>query len=108
MNKRRCIWFGIGVVLAALVVWLLVGVIGGPSEPVYQGKALSLWLEDYTPSGRQKAAEAVRSTGTNAIPILLKWMRAKVPPPIALKIVLKLVDLARKQSLVKIHYVYAV
>jgi len=104
MSKRRYVWIGIGAVSAALTVWLVVGVSGGPREPVHQGKALTLWLEDYTPSGRQKAAEAVRSTGTNAIPILLKWMRAKLPP----RIVLRFMDLARKQSLVKIHYVFPV
>jgi hypothetical protein len=106
--NKRGILIGMGVVLAALVVWLIIGVSGGPKEPIYQGKALSLWLEDYTPSGRQKAAEAVHSTGTNAIPILLKWMRAKVPPRIVLKIELKLIDLAKKQSMVRIHYVFPV
>ena len=72
MSKRRYVWIGIGAVSAALTVWLVVGVSGGLREPVHQGKALTLWLEDYTPAGRQKAEEAVRSTGTNAIPILLK------------------------------------
>lgn len=47
-------------------------------EPVYQGKSLSLWLRDYGPDGDSpEADEALRSMGTNVIPILFENLRAK-------------------------------
>jgi hypothetical protein len=53
-------------------------------EPVYQGKALTVWLNDYlgwdtTPGewaqAKNKAECAVRQIGTNAIPSLLQLVR---------------------------------
>src|SRR5208282_5099706 len=73
---------------------LLVAVSGGlvwfarlPGEPVYQGKPLGVWLEDYTESAsesrdgnqsrhRQQAA-AITHIGTNALPILLDMIQIK-------------------------------
>ena len=48
----------------------------GPQEPVYQGKKLSEWIEEGTRTtsdseGRLKAALAIQTIGTNAIPYLL-------------------------------------
>ena len=57
-------------------------------EPVYQGKRLSAWLEAYRMHGmagvetwqvrqeQQEADEAVRHAGTNALPTLLRMLRA--------------------------------
>ncbi|MDB6064278.1 MAG: repeat protein [Pedosphaera sp.] len=76
------------------LTFLLLAVIGGiawlalrPSEPdpVYKGKRLSVWLEDYVDPNSTSIAvtdsdetdEAVRRLGTNAIPILLRRLRAK-------------------------------
>ena len=86
------------IALAVLVV-ALVGVIAyrvaqPPDEPVYQGKPLSEWLNIHTPfqgasgiilttliakraDAQQKADEAVRQCGTNAIPTLLRLLRTK-------------------------------
>jgi len=99
---------------------LLVGVIGGIGwqslrhrEPVYQGKSLSTWLEGYTPDPKsyrplveqpqwQQANAAVRGLGTNAIPSLLRMLRARDNPW-----KLKLVRLASNQRFIKISYVSA-
>ena len=57
-------------------------------EPVYRGKPLSAWLEAYRMHGmagvetwqvrleQQEADEAVRHAGTNALPTLLRMLRA--------------------------------
>jgi HEAT repeat protein len=101
----------------ALVVLLLI--LAGVSvwqglrrrEPVYQGKRLSSWLEAYRLHGvagvetwqvraeQQKADEAVRQVGTNALPTLLRMLRAKDS---ALKV--KLIGLAQRQHFVRIKY----
>ena len=67
-------------VLAALgaVFWILFG--QGEREPVYQGKTLTCWMSDFlpdrdaTPEELEQDTFAVRQIGTNAIPILLKWI----------------------------------
>src|SRR5215469_11736120 len=47
-----------------------------PPEPVYQGKRLGEWLAGYNgPS--PETDEVVRRLGTNAIPTLLRMLRAK-------------------------------
>jgi len=97
MNKRRYLWIGIGVAVAALGVWI-VGVRGGRKEPVYEGKALSFWLKEYVRTADPKTEDAVRKIGTNAIPTLLRMIRAKDPAPA----VQKLLNLASKQKLIQI------
>jgi hypothetical protein len=99
-----------GCVLALVIVGVFIlALLGGnSSEPVYQGKTLSLWLDDYfhsrwtshDPVARKNAEEAVRQIGTNAIPTLLKMMRAQNPSPR----VLKLLELDRSRRLAKILY----
>jgi HEAT repeat protein len=75
---------------------LLVFVLGGiawvillPSEPIYEGKTLSVWLDSYDPMNsldtdaeakEQAADEAVRKIGTNAIPTLMSRLRAHDAP----------------------------
>jgi tetratricopeptide (TPR) repeat protein len=78
-------WFG-------LVVLLLIICIGGfifveipPREPSYQGKSLSYWLtryqeQRYTNPAATECKDAVRHVGTNAIPALLRVLRAKDSP----------------------------
>jgi hypothetical protein len=91
MRKR------VHIALAVLLV-ILAGVIACQvlrlREPVYQGKPLSVWLIAY---GRD---EAVRQAGTNALPTLLRMLRAKDS---ALKV--KLMDLAQKQRFIHINYI---
>jgi hypothetical protein len=55
-------------------------------EPVYRGKTLRYWLSDFWPGRGPTPAEleqdklAVRQIGTNAIPVLLRWIAAKDGP----------------------------
>ncbi|MDB6063831.1 MAG: repeat-containing protein [Pedosphaera sp.] len=94
---------------------LLLAVIGGiawltlrTSEPMYKGKPLSFWLGAYSAmhtlnlhDGQEKwgeSNEAVRSIGTNAIPILLRRLRVDYSP-----LTLRLLALAQKQHLFKVR-----
>lgn len=103
------------VIASCLILGIIVAVVSvskatRQSEPVYEGKPLSRWLEGHLPytsanpplnsPGWKKADEALRRTGTNAIPTLLQMIRAKDLP----KPVLKLLDLVSKQRLVVIRY----
>ena len=63
-----------------------------PKEPSYQGRKLSEWIDEWaettwkiTPSLDDKATSqaakvAVKVIGTNALPILLEWLKAKDSP----------------------------
>ena len=110
MKRGRLIIIGF---LAALGIGgaLVMAVLHKP-EPSFQGKSLSEWLENYErvvlaqsplPWPRSpyptEALEAVRSMGQPAVDILLDRMNASDP---AWK--LKLVSLARKQSLFKVQF----
>jgi HEAT repeat protein len=53
-------------------------------EPVYHGKALSFWLEEYYGTANDKEAneenaKALRAIGTNAFPHLLKMLGSRQP-----------------------------
>jgi hypothetical protein len=80
-------------------------------EPVYRGKRLSVWLNAYQLHGlagaetwqvrmeQQDAEEAVRHVGTNALPTLLRMLRAKDS---TWKV--KLLNLAARQHAIKVTY----
>ena len=95
-------------ILLVGLVWFLVRHV--PCEPVYRDKALTLWLRTYassSSSGRHsrewnEANDAVRHIGTNCIPVLLHMIRENDS-----KLTLRLVALAQKQRLIKIHFVPA-
>jgi hypothetical protein len=95
------------VVLFALVTLIVFLVLRQREpDPIVQGKPLSHWLAAYQ-SGvdmktRAKTDEIISETGTNAFPILLRMLRARDP---ALK--RWLMQLARKQNLVRIHFIPA-
>ncbi|MGO9468319.1 MAG: HEAT repeat domain-containing protein [Isosphaeraceae bacterium] len=79
--KRKTVVVGAAVLASAgLGIWFSRPV--GPREPVYQGKALSAWLDDRraTPQGpvvlSDQAVAAVRAIGPAAVPTLLAWLRA--------------------------------
>jgi HEAT repeat protein len=60
----------LGVVIACQVTRL--------KEPSYHHKALSIWLQSYSPDAdSSEADEAVRAIGTNGIPILLDNLHAR-------------------------------
>ena len=97
------------VALVSVIVWQMLQ--PGQREPVYHGKLLSSWVKDYALAFRlpPNAAlnmlnvdEAVRQAGTNAIPTLLRMLRAKDS---ALKV--KLMALAQRQHIINIEYTSA-
>ena len=100
-------------VLAVIVVAVMIGAVTWrilrAREPVFEGKELSVWLEGYQISRhkvgslqRNKADEAMRDAGTNAMPTLLRMLRAHDSP-----LKLKLLNLAQRQKLIRVNYVPA-
>ena len=102
---RKRVQVGLAVFLVAVV-----GAVGwmtfSSREPMYQGKSLSKWLEGYSfqPNPTiplterqewQQADRAVRHLGTNAIPTLLRVLRARDAPW-----KLMLVTLAAKRDMI--------
>jgi len=91
--------------LLAVVVWSICQ-FPGQREPAYQGRPLTFWLSKQQASWMQpgspsriEADHAIRSIGTNALPILMKWTLAKDSP-----VKRKLMAWAKKQSLIKIRF----
>jgi HEAT repeat protein len=75
VKKRRAIILVLlGVFVASLTYYFW-----RPSEPAYEGKRLSAWMDDLSGSeeAHNKAAEAIRHIGTNALPTLLGMLSAK-------------------------------
>ena len=105
MRKERRNLLLAGLVAVAIMgglAWLIVRS-HEPPEPVYQGKRLSEWLLPRTDGTFDPGAkQAVHKIGTNAIPTLLRMLRARDS-----KLKLKLVGLAQKQRLIKINFVSA-
>jgi HEAT repeat protein len=103
MRKRSRIAFAL--LLLGGIAWLMSLL----SEPMYKGKRLNVWLGDYTvifsqdpPYDLNKLEEiddAVRHMGTNAIPILLRRLRAKDSP-----LKRRLVALAQQQHILKVKF----
>jgi HEAT repeat protein len=95
------------VAIAGVIAWQVLRL----REPEYQDKRLSDWLVVYKMYGlagvetwqvraeQQKADEAVRHAGTNALPILLRMLRANDS---ALKV--KCLELAKRQHFIRIKY----
>src|SRR5262245_52337592 len=73
MKRWRVLYLTAGAVLltGAFLAWL-----GGPKEPVYQGKTLTQWINGANDVGIFEQTEemnaAMRAFGTNAVPFLLK------------------------------------
>lgn len=73
-------------------------------EPVYQGKALSVWLETLTKEGlrgnfNESSADPIRQIGTNALPVLIEILRAHDT-----RFKQVLMAWAQKQTLVHFHF----
>jgi hypothetical protein len=72
--------------LIALVCSTTLVVNAADEEPAYQGRTLSEWTRDFDPHvfvqvGHEPPSwKAMYNIGTNAIPILLKWMAEPDPP----------------------------
>src|ERR1700677_3374658 len=71
--------FGLPVILAAafLVCFCL------PKEPAYQGRTLTDWIVNHPVGDQywQDTGYAIQHIGTNAFPILLKWVSARDSKP---------------------------
>jgi hypothetical protein len=69
--------------LAGAIIWLTCGV----REPVYSGKRLSVWADEFRTLGRitnfantnHPQVQAMRAVGTNAIPWLVGELRKPLP-----------------------------
>lgn len=91
-----------------LVLWVCFWEGRGSREPVYHGKALTLWLRTYTSSSARNSPawietdETVRHMGTNCIPTLLRLIQERDS-----NLKLRLIALARKQRLIKTHFILA-
>ncbi len=98
------------IVAAVLAVGVAVWMVRHFSEPSYQGKPLSAWLDEgvrngdimwfgMENSGREsQSAQAVRAIGPRGIPLLLSLLRAKDTP-----LRKKLRDFAQKYKWIPIH-----
>jgi hypothetical protein len=103
-NKRAII---VGVVaLVAMGVIVLSGQ-RAPPEPVYEGKTLSRWLENYDPANtnsspqlEEDANNAIQVMGTNAIPALLRMLESHDS-----KFKLWAVYIATRQHLIEVRFV---
>jgi hypothetical protein len=94
-RRRRVIYLAAALaVLAGLVGWVLLRPGGEPDEPRYEGRTLTWWLGEYTNPFRRvhsvqqlrsfdfesvyrETSRAVKAMGTNAIPVLLRYLQAK-------------------------------
>lgn len=91
MAKRLYIAIGSLTLLFIASVWLITA----PREPVYEGRPISSWLRGHVASsaaqppygspGWKEADVVLRKTGTNALPTMLKMIRAKELPRPAIK-----------------------
>ena len=107
MKKRRAIALVVPATVFAVSLFLF---LSRAHEPVYQGKPLSAWLENYlggdgqmaTPENERAADLAVRQIGTNALPLLVEMMGAKDS-----RLKSKLIELAAKQRWMKIQTIPA-
>ena len=81
MRKRAQIALAVvAVAIVSVVVWQVCR----QREPVYQGKRLSVWLDDYfrikevrADATYESGEVAIREVGNNALPTLLKMARAR-------------------------------
>ncbi len=110
MNRARIVLLSIA---AALVFAGMAYSLIHQSEPEYQGKPVSAWIKELQPmvlndtgpaaqaraAKHQKAVEAIRKLGTNAIPFLIAELQACDSP-----LKLKVASLAAKQSFFTIKF----
>jgi len=105
-KTRRYLLITLLIAAVGFVSWLL---LSSPSEPVYQGKPLSHWCEQFVNTlskpdnqSQEQAGIAIRTIGTNAIPTLLVMLQAQDS-----KSKLMLIQLAQKQHFFHIKWTTA-
>ena len=92
----------LGLALAGVIAWRAWQ--RREPEPVYKGKPLSSWLialrtSAFSSEAQEQAKAAVQQAGTNAIPTLLRMLRAKDS-----SFKLKLLALLKRQHIIRINY----
>jgi hypothetical protein len=65
--------------VALLSLSLAPHVLHAPPQPSYKGQSLRLWVEGVSSEPSYAQEEALNAMGTNATPLLLKWMRYETP-----------------------------
>jgi len=104
MRKQQITWLPIVLlaVCAGETLWVLIST----HEPAYRRKSLSFWIAGYigenTNSSDKKADEALKAIGTNAIPSLLRILRAHDS-----SVDLAIIALLQRQDLIKLKHVPA-
>lgn len=108
---RKPVYIGLIVLIITVVARMMTWQVLRMREPVYQGKTLTTWLEEYRAADNPfpiteektatmgRAGNAIRHIGTNAVPFLVEKARAKDSP---LKRLITIV--VRNQSLIRIHF----
>lgn len=101
-----------GLLLAA-ALGCLVWRASGPTEPVFEGRKYSSWLDHhvaasdaeppFNSAGWRKADDVLRKIGTNGIPTLLKMIRSRDKP----RLVISAWDRARRYGWIRQRYRYA-
>jgi len=106
---RKRVHIALAVVAVAIVsvaVWQVLC----EREPVYQGKTLNAWLQEYVAADNQfpvteekaatlrRAGDGIRRIGTNAPPFLVQMARARDSPFRRF-----ITAVARNQSLIRVH-----
>lgn len=104
-GKRIALLFCLAAVLGLLAWW-----VSRPRvpDPIYEGKRLSYWMRNFGGlfggdyNKRKQAYTAVKSAGTNAIPLLLQMLRTKDSP---LKV--RWYAVLQKQKWIEFHPIWA-
>src|SRR6185369_11557103 len=102
MSKKRRLAFAATAVAALGTVVVLVLSAGG-REPIYEGKPLDVWFLGYRspdPEDRKRAVEVTHQSGTNAIPTLLRMLRAHDSP-----LKRKVMGFVQRHSAYRISYI---
>jgi len=77
-KKQRTVLIALLAMALGSLVWLA---LGQPREPIYKGKLLSAWLDEYNhaalPITRDPAKTAILQIGTNGVPVLLRLASTK-------------------------------
>ncbi len=100
-KTRRYLLVTLLIAAVSVASWLL---LSQPGEPVYQGKSLTFWCDHCAAKSflssdqelQEQAGIAIRAIGTNAIPTLVRMLRAKDSK-------LNLIELASKQHVINIE-----
>ncbi len=98
MRKRVQITLAVLLIaVAAFIAWQILS----PREPIYQGKRLGSWFQEYGHDFSGYDVDlAMSHMGTHAVPFLLRQLQTKDDSPFTLK----MIELARRQRWVKFDF----